>query len=68
MLPLVQFQLENSISDTEAVRLLETPGSQAEVWTQRVDEHSQSLRLDEAVTNISDPFTARLLSYEVRTT
>uniref|UniRef100_A0A1B6JCB8 Intraflagellar transport protein 122 homolog n=2 Tax=Proconiini TaxID=565685 RepID=A0A1B6JCB8_9HEMI len=64
VLPLVEFQLESGISDEEAVRLLEAPGSQPEAWTQSVDDHSQTLRLDEAVANMPDPFTARLVTFE----
>lgn len=67
VLPLVQFQLEAGITDAEAARLLEMPGSQAELWTQQVDEHSQSLRLDETSATVPDPFTAHLLSFEVGT-
>lgn len=60
---MVEFQLENGISDEEALKLLEAPGSLSEGWTQRVDDYSQTLRLEESV---PDPFTARLVSFEVR--
>ncbi|XP_054274065.1 intraflagellar transport protein 122 homolog [Macrosteles quadrilineatus] len=62
VLPLVEFQLEPGVTDVEAARLLEAPGTQSEAWTQRVDEHSQTLRLDD--TMAADPFTARLVSFE----
>lgn len=65
---MVEFQLETGISDEEAVKLLDTPAAQSEAWTQSLDDHSQSLRLDEAVTALPDPFTARLVTFEVRHT
>lgn len=68
VLPLVEFKLENGISDEEALKLLETPGPSLEhagMWSQRLEENFQSMRLDEAATNMPDPFTARLVSFEV---
>lgn len=65
VLPVVEFQLETGISDEEAVKLLDTPTTQSEAWTQSLDTNTQSLRLDEAVTSLPDPFTARLVTFEV---
>lgn len=66
----MEFKLENGISDEEALRLIETPGSSSEqtgIWNQRLEENFQSMRLDETSVNMSDPFTARLVSFEVST-
>lgn len=70
ILPLVEFILEDGITDIEAVRLIETPievnktekgGSDG--WKQEVTDTHQMLRLDDEIKE--DPFAGKLLSYEV---
>ncbi|XP_022909973.2 intraflagellar transport protein 122 homolog [Onthophagus taurus] len=62
-LPLVEFELEDGITDTEAIRLIETPDSKEEVenWKQEINETQQTLKLDEPSV---DPFTTRLINFE----
>ncbi|XP_075229721.1 intraflagellar transport protein Oseg1 isoform X2 [Lycorma delicatula] len=69
VLPLVEFQLENGISEEEAMRLLETPApeSEQEPWSQRIEDNFQAMRLEEDSPAIPDPFTARLISFENET-
>ncbi|KAL1117127.1 hypothetical protein AAG570_004455 [Ranatra chinensis] len=66
VLPLVEFQIEEGISDAEAMRLLETPNDVESTggWSQIVDSDVQAMRLDENLPTIADPFTARLSSSE----
>jgi intraflagellar transport protein 122 len=71
VLPLVEFQLEPGISDEEAVHLIEAPipvteePSHAKGWLQNVGDTFQTMQFDESPTSIADPFTARLMSFEV---
>lgn len=67
VLPLVEFELESGISDDEAVRLIEAPVEFAldgKQWTSSSTNDYQTLQLehDEAK---PDPFTARLVNFEV---
>ncbi|KAL0279839.1 UNVERIFIED_CONTAM: hypothetical protein PYX00_001315 [Menopon gallinae] len=67
ILPLVEFFLEDDISDEEAVRLIDTPpvpqnGSGDGEWVQSENEVYQALQLNESPA--SDPFTAKLVSFE----
>ncbi|NXO79997.1 IF122 protein, partial [Sitta europaea] len=72
VLHLVEFYLEDGITDEEAVALidLEAPrvSKRENKWQETMSEHVQSLKLDEStdITEDDDPFTAKL-SFEVRT-
>ncbi|CAK8675911.1 intraflagellar transport protein 122 homolog [Clavelina lepadiformis] len=63
VLPLVEFTLDDGISDEEAYRLIDTAGSKSrtsnETWN---NETTQTLRMDQDEDD--DPFTARLLTFE----
>lgn len=68
ILPLVEFVLEDGITDIEAVRLIETPADvtkskKTDGWKQELSDTHQMLKLDEEV--VEDPFAGRLLTYEV---
>lgn len=71
VLPLVEFQLEPGISDEEAVRLIEAPAPFTEEsnhsrgWLQSESDTFQTMHFDESPASIADPFTARLMSFEV---
>lgn len=60
VLPLVEFTVEDGISDEEAVRLIESPVPSKD------DSHNnelvQTLQLDD---DFYDPFTAKVLNFEV---
>lgn len=63
----MEFQLEDDITDLEAVRLIEIPPSdkgEEETWKQSITENEQTLRLDDTVEDI-DPFSAQVSGYEV---
>ncbi|XP_017773799.1 PREDICTED: intraflagellar transport protein 122 homolog [Nicrophorus vespilloides] len=65
ILPLVEFVLEEGISDTEAVRLIDTPPSDInedeDQWKQEITETHQTLQLDGNFNRkSSDPFSTRL--------
>lgn len=69
ILPLVEFEIEEGITDMEAVRLIETPAEKSpigegEKWRQEISENQQTLQLD-MDTEIEDPFTSRLMNFEV---
>jgi intraflagellar transport protein 122 len=67
ILPLVEFMLQEGITDVEAVRLIETPPSdvvKGENWKQEMSEGGETLQLD-VVEEEKDPFTARLGGFEV---
>lgn len=67
ILPLVEFVLEEDITDLEALRLIETPPNNKESvdegWRQEISENQQMLQLDRDVE--VDPFTFRLGAFEV---
>jgi intraflagellar transport protein 122 len=71
VLPLVEFQLEPGISDEEAIRLIEAPAPFTEEsnhsrgWLQSASDTFQTMQCDESPASIADPFTARLMSFEV---
>ncbi|KAK1161520.1 hypothetical protein AOXY_G19089 [Acipenser oxyrinchus oxyrinchus] len=65
VLPLVQFYLEEGISDEEAVALIDLEAPRAEKkgdkWLEMNNDESQTLRLEESVDDTEeDPFTAKL--------
>ncbi|XP_068058482.1 intraflagellar transport protein 122 homolog isoform X3 [Anomalospiza imberbis] len=70
VLHLVEFFLEDGITDEEAVALinLEAPrvSKREDKWQERMTDHAQSLRLDDSTDTIEDddPFTAKL-SFEM---
>ncbi|XP_073975880.1 intraflagellar transport protein Oseg1 isoform X2 [Rhodnius prolixus] len=64
VLPLVEFYLEEGLSESEAIRLLESPSDDNDSsWTQNIDSNVQSMRLDESSPR-PDPFSARIISYD----
>ena len=59
--------MQEDISDVEAVRLIETPPSEAtkgDNWKHHVTESHETLQLD-IDNEEKDPFTTRLSSFEV---
>ena len=74
VLPLVEFQLEEDISDEEAVRLIEAPSpvpeesDNSQRWQQSTNDTFQTMQFDEPSPSLEDPFTARLMSFEVGNT
>lgn len=62
LLPLVEFVLEDGISDDEAVRLIETPvvEKKEENWKEDIAENQQTLQL-ENVTEGEDPFASKVI-------
>lgn len=71
ILPLVEFELEEGIGDTEAVRLIETPPTNKSVnggsdgWKQEVNDTQEVLKLDVDFEEFEDPFTSKLISVDV---
>lgn len=70
ILPLVEFELEEGITDKEAVRLIETPKSlsinqENDKWMQDINEDQQTLQINSEMTNEADIFTQHLLNFEV---
>lgn len=65
-MPLVEFTLEDDITDEEAVRLIETPPTlkpaNNDSWVQSENENYQTLQLDD--NSSVDPFTAKLVNFE----
>ncbi|XP_013786897.1 intraflagellar transport protein 122 homolog [Limulus polyphemus] len=69
ILPLVEFVLEDGITDEEALRLLESDSSiltEQPSWLEESGGKYQSLRIDSNIENDldADPFTAQLMSFE----
>lgn len=69
ILPLVEFHLEDSITDIEAVRLIETPPgdkdhNMKDEWRQEINENAETLQLDADYEEPKDPFTTRM-SFDV---
>ena len=67
ILPLVEFQLEDGISDMEAMRLIETEsggGSGGDKWKEDEGENVLRLNPEEEVGGGEDPFTTRLYSFQ----
>lgn len=58
VLPLVEFTVEEGISDEEAVRLIESPAPSKDDGNELV----QTLQLDD---DLYDPFAAKVLNFEV---
>ncbi|XP_016156929.1 PREDICTED: intraflagellar transport protein 122 homolog isoform X1 [Ficedula albicollis] len=66
VLHLVEFYLEDGITDEEAVALIDLEAPRVSKWQETMSEHTQSLKLDDSTDIIEDgdPFTAKL-SFEV---
>ncbi|KAF2899366.1 hypothetical protein ILUMI_06809 [Ignelater luminosus] len=68
ILPLVEFELDESITDMEAIRLIETPQNEKlqsdNGWKQEVSETHEALHLDLDADDMEDPFTSRLINFE----
>ncbi|XP_049859178.1 intraflagellar transport protein 122 homolog [Schistocerca gregaria] len=70
VLPLVEFQLEDGITDEEAVQLIEAgnPSSTtSDGWKQGGSDHYQTLQFDDSSTSVTDLFTANLMNFETET-
>lgn len=69
ILPLVEFELDEGITDMEAIRLIETPQNEKlqsdNGWKQEVSETHEALQLDLDADDMEDPFTSRLINFEV---
>lgn len=68
VLPLIEFQLEEGISDEEAIRLLQSTNEDSinkQSATDHSDNNFQALFIDDSAQNIADPFTATLINLEV---
>lgn len=70
ILPLVEFALEEGITDEEAVKLIESPPtlgkskeSKQDGWVQSEGENYQMLHFEE--NSFSDPFTSKIVNFEV---
>ncbi|NXC87948.1 IF122 protein, partial [Cercotrichas coryphoeus] len=62
VLHLVEFYLEDGITDEEAVALIDLEAPRVSKWQETMSEHTQSLKLDDSTDIIEDgdPFTAKL--------
>lgn len=64
LLPLIEFQLENDITDEEAIRLIETPAIEKkdETWKEEISENQQTLQLHnyEEDETEKDPFAYKI--------
>uniref|UniRef100_A0A8C3VFB2 Intraflagellar transport protein 122 homolog n=1 Tax=Catharus ustulatus TaxID=91951 RepID=A0A8C3VFB2_CATUS len=62
VLHLVEFHLEEGITDEEAVALIDLEAPRVSKWQETRSEHTQSLKLDDSTDIIEDgdPFTAKL--------
>lgn len=71
ILPLVQFELEEGITDIEAVRLIESPSinkthsAKDTGFVEELADNYQTLQIDEEKEIVHDNFTERLLNFEV---
>lgn len=67
-MPLIEFQLEDNISDTEALKLIQN--SHDESKSKESENKSQKMNtliLDEESQDLSvDPFTYKLMNFEVK--
>ena len=63
VLPLIEFALEDDIDDDEACQLIASSPMKPPSTDSWNDGNTQSLRMDEQ--EEEDPFTARLLTFEV---
>lgn len=66
LLPLVEFQLDDGISDEEAARLIETPlvEQKQDEWTENISENQQTLQLDNYSEDEQDPFACKVVKGE----
>ncbi|XP_056357716.1 intraflagellar transport protein 122 homolog [Oenanthe melanoleuca] len=62
VLHLVEFYLEDGITDEEAIALIDLEAPRVSKWKETMSEHTQSLKLDDSTDIIEDgdPFTAKL--------
>ncbi|XP_014729544.1 PREDICTED: intraflagellar transport protein 122 homolog isoform X1 [Sturnus vulgaris] len=62
VLHLVEFYLEDGITDEEAVALIDLEAPRVSKWQETMSEHTQTLKLDDSADIIEDgdPFTAKL--------
>lgn len=64
-LPLIEFQLEEDISDEEAINLLQNTNEWQKKSQEDVSEHFQTLLIDDSSQNTADLFTDTLINLEV---
>ncbi|KAF5296550.1 hypothetical protein FQA39_LY12468 [Lamprigera yunnana] len=64
ILPLVEFEIDESISDTEALRLIETPhtAEDNESWKQEINDVGETLQFDVDSDDLDDAFTSKVLN------
>lgn len=67
VLPLIEFQLEEGISDEEALQLLQSSDESCEGQNEVTDSNFQTLLIENSSQNITDLFTATLVNLEVQT-
>lgn len=67
VLPLIEFQLEDGITDDEAMRLLQSSNeSVTKPKPNHADSNFQALLIEDPAQSVSDLFTATLINLEVR--
>ncbi|KAB0796579.1 hypothetical protein PPYR_10640 [Photinus pyralis] len=64
ILPLVEFELDDNISDLEAIRLIETPPSAESKGKQEISETHETLQLDFDTDDIDEAFTSKVINYD----
>lgn len=65
MLPLIEFQLEDGITDEEAIQLLRRSDEPVETVKEEKGSNFQTLLIEDSSSNNSDLFTATLVNLEV---
>lgn len=65
MLPLIEFQLEEGISDAEALKLLQSSDEDFNRPTEEINSDFQTLLINDSSPNKSDLFTDALMNLEV---
>ncbi|XP_027848854.1 intraflagellar transport protein 122 homolog [Aphis gossypii] len=68
ILPLIEFQLEDSISDTEALKLIQSAydGSKPKESEDKVNDVNKFILDEENQDQLVDPFTYKLMNYELK--
>lgn len=65
MLPLIEFQLEEGISDAEALKLLQSTDEEFDRPTEEINSNFQTLLINDVSQNKTDLFTDALINLEV---
>lgn len=66
VLPLIEFQLEDGITDEEAIQLLQSSDESVETANEEKGSNFQTLLIEDSSPNNSDLFTATLVNFEVK--